>query len=168
MKGTLLRAFSAMIVVSLAITVVLTDLYAHRQIAEKVRTKVERLQREQLASIETDQQKRMYEEQERNRQRQLEEEQKQKETYFIAALNDGTVLFTNKVDGYSIQIPGAMKADMRYSNVRTVLESESLKIEIYRQIIDNTTGSSVESYVNYPISFWTTRLITKKLKGSNG
>ncbi|MDD3169160.1 MAG: glycosyl hydrolase, partial [Eubacteriales bacterium] len=52
-------------------------------------------------------------------------------------------------DGYSIQIPGDMKADMRFSNIRAVLENKNLKLEIYRQVIENTTGSSIESYVNY-------------------
>jgi len=136
MKGTLLKGFSAVIVIVLVIVVVLTDHYAQRLMGEDAREKkAERLQAEQPTVIEAYQKK------------------QQKETYLLSAIDLETVLFTNKVDGYTIQIPGDMKPDMRFSNIRAVLENENLKIEIYRQEIENTTGSGVESYINYSNQF---------------
>jgi len=153
MKGTLLRAFSAMIVILLLISVVLTDNYAQKWIAEDAKVKTERQQAEKTAAIEADQQKQVREEQQKIVQRQLMEEQNQKETYSLAAIDHEKNLFTNKVDGYTIEIPGDMETDMRFSNIRAVLENENLKIEIYRQAIENTTGCSIESYVNYSNQF---------------
>lgn len=153
MKGTLLRGLSAVIVITMVIAVVLTDNYAQRLLAEDARKKAERLQAEPPTAIEADLKKRIYAEQERTLKRQLEDEQKQKETFLLTAINKEEGLFTNKVDGYTIQIPGDMKADMRFSNIRAVLENENLKIEIYRQEIESTTGSSIESYVNYSNQF---------------
>jgi len=153
MKGTLLRVFSAVIVVVLVITVIITDNYAQKLIAEDAKAKAERLQEEKIAAIEADQQKLIQEKQQRILQRQLEEEQKQKETYILEAIDNENSLFTNKVDGYTIEIPGDMVADMRFSNIRAVLEKENLKIEIYLQEIENTAGSSIESYVNYSNEF---------------
>lgn len=153
MKGTLLRVFSAMIVIVLVISVVLTDNYAQKMIAEDVKVKSEMQQEEKIAAMEADEQKPVREEQQKILQRQLLEEQNQKETYSLAAIDHEENLFTNKVDGYTMEIPGDMEADMRFSNIRAVLENENLKIEIYRQAIENTTGSSIESYVNYSNQF---------------
>lgn len=149
MKGTLLRIFSAVIVISLVITVVLTDQYAYRQSAENERKEANRLQHEQIAAIEAKKEKRIHDEQEKMLLRQLEEAQKQKETYLLSYINHGSALFTNKVDGYTLQIPVDLEVDMRFSNIRAVLENESLKLEIYRQEIEKSTGSNLESYVNY-------------------
>ncbi len=152
MRGTLRRGFNAVIVIALVITVILTVNYGQKLIGEDAKKKAERLQAEPPTAIEADQKKRIQEEHEKSVKSQLEEEQ-QKETYLLEAINHGTVLFTNKVDGYTIQIPGDMKADMRFSNIRAVLENENLKIEIYRQEIENSTEASIESYVNYSNQF---------------
>ncbi len=149
MKGTLLKAISAMIVIVLVTAVVLADSYAQRLMAEDAREKAEKQQEEKLAAIEADKQKLIREEQERILQQQTAEELKQKETYILAGIDQGKNLFINKVDGYTIQIPNDMEADMSFSNIRAVLENDGLKIEIYRQEIPETAGSGIESYINY-------------------
>jgi hypothetical protein len=92
-------------------------------------------------------------------QRLLEDREKQQETYALSGPDGGKSLFTNKVDGYTVEIPGDMEADMRYSSVRAVLENESLRLEIYRQEVKDTVGpggttaSGIKSYVNYSNRF---------------
>lgn len=149
MKGTLLKVFSAMIVITLITAVVLTDHFAQSQRAEETREQTEKLMEKKLAAAEADKRMMIREEQERTQKRQIEEEQQQKKTYILAGIGSGKNLFTNKVDGYTVQIPADMQVDMRFSNVRAVLESDSLKLEIYRQQIEKTAGASVASYVNY-------------------
>lgn len=153
MKGTLLRVFSAVIIVALVVTVILKDNYEQKLIAEDAKLKKERLQEDNVAAIETDKQKLIQEEQQRILLRQLEEDQAQKETYSITEIDGKNSLFTNKVDGYTIAIPGDMEIDMRFSNIRAVSENENLKIEIYRQTIENKAGCDIESYVNYSNQF---------------
>lgn len=149
MKGTLLKVFSAMIVITLITAVVLTDHFAQGQRAEEAREQTEKLKEKKLAAAEADKRILIREEQERTQKRQIEEEQQQKQTYILAGIGSGKNLFTNKVDGYTVQIPADMQADMRLSNVRAVLENDGLKLEIYRQQIEKTAGASVASYVNY-------------------
>lgn len=153
MRGTLPRFFSAVIVVVLVISVIYTDLYAQRLAVEDAKEKSAGRQEEKLAAIEADKQKDIQEEQERLLMRQHEEEQLQKATYALAAVDSRKNLFTNKVDGYTIEVPGDMKADMSFSNIRAVLEDRDLKIEIYRQEAGNATGASIESYINYSNQF---------------
>lgn len=62
-------------------------------------------------------------------------------------LNHST--FINRVDGYSIRIPKKMDVDMSLSGIRAVLENEGLRIEIYRQQMDERQNGGVQSYVNY-------------------
>lgn len=150
MKGTLLRVLSAMIVIVLAVSVVLTDYNVQRQIAEDARIKTEK-----LAAVEAAKQEQIREE----KQKQMEEEaelQKQMATYSLLAKDSVTNLFINKVDGYSVQIPKNMKVDMSFSNIRTVLESEDLTIEVYRQEV--TTGAGIESYISYSNQFINNRI----------
>jgi hypothetical protein len=153
MKGTLLRFFSAVIIVVLVISVIYSDLYAQRLAMEDTKEKSAKQQEEKLAAVEANKKKEIQEEQERLLLRQHEEEQLQKATYTLAAVNSQKSLFTNKVDGYTIEVPGDMKADMSFSNIRAVLEDRDLKIEIYRQDVGNATGASIISYINYSNQF---------------
>ncbi|HYE69288.1 MAG TPA: hypothetical protein VEA58_11795, partial [Anaerovoracaceae bacterium] len=152
MKGTLLRVFSAMIIVVLVVTVILNDSYGQKLPAEDGKGKKERLQNNNVA-IETDKQNMIQEEQQKILLRQLAEEQEQKETYSFTAIDDENGIFTNKVDGYTIKVPRDMDIDMHFSNIRAVLENENLKIEVYRQAIENSAGCNIESYVNYSNQF---------------
>lgn len=149
MKGTLPRFFSAVIVVVLVISVIYSDHYAQRMATEDAKEESALRQEEKLAAIEADQQKEIQEEHERLLMRQHEEEQLQKATYALTGVDSRKSLFTNKVDGYTIEVPNDMKADMRFSNIRAVLEDRDLKIEIYRQHVGNATGAGIESYINY-------------------
>ncbi|HWQ78327.1 MAG TPA: glycosyl hydrolase [Anaerovoracaceae bacterium] len=175
MKVGFLRRFSAMLVIVLAVSAVYTDQYAQRlAAAEKGKSNTAERQREEAAAEGAGEPipvrevtQRVLQSQIREAQRPvqdiqkqmreaqwlLEDVQKQKETYTVAELDGGTSLFSNQVDGYAIQIPGGMEADMRYSNIRAVLENESLRIEIYRQEIKDTTGSGINSYINYSNRF---------------
>ena len=153
MKGTLLRVFSAVVIVALVVTVILKDNYEQKFIAGDAKLKKERLQDDNVAAIETDKQNIIQEGQQRILLRHLEEEREQKETYRITEIDDKNSLFTNKVDGYTIEIPRDMKIDMSFSSIRAVSENENLKIEIYRQVIENSTGCDIESYVNYSNQF---------------
>ncbi len=153
MKGTLLRFFSAVIIVALVTSVIYSDIYAQRLAMEDAKEKSTRQQEDKLAAVEADKKKEIQEEQERLLLRQLEEEQRQKATYALTAENSQKSLFTNKVDGYTIEVPGDMKADMSFSNIRAVLEDTDLKIEIYRQDVGNATGASIKSYINYSNQF---------------
>jgi len=153
MKGTLLRFFSAVIIVVLVISVIYSDLYAQRLAMEDTKEKSAKQQEEKLAAVEANKKKEIQEEQERLLLRQHEEEQLQKATYTLAAVNSQKSLFSNKVDGYTIEVPGDMKADMSFSNIRAVLEDRDLKIEIYRQDVGNITGASISSYINYSNQF---------------
>ena len=153
MKGTLTRFFSAVIIVVLVISVIYTDLYAQRLALEDAKEKSTRQQEEKLEAIEADKQKEIQEEQERLLLREHEEQQMEMATYLLAAVGGQKNLFTNKVDGYTIEVPDDMKADMSYSNIRAVLEDQDLKIEIYRQDVGKETGGGIESYINYSNQF---------------
>lgn len=59
-------------------------------------------------------------------------------------------LFSNYVDGYSLNIDKGMNVDMRYSSVGTMLESTDKKIEIYKQDISKVGKSG---YINYSNKF---------------
>ena len=66
--------------------------------------------------------------------------------------NDGGYsLFTNYVDGYSLHVDQGMKVDMDYSSVVTVLENDSKRIEIYKEILPYDIGQ--QSYINYSNRF---------------
>ena len=58
-------------------------------------------------------------------------------------------IFTNYVDGYTIQIAPGMEVDMSWSKVGTSLETPDQRIEIYRQYV----GEGLESYLNYSNGF---------------
>ena len=76
--------------------------------------------------------------------------------YFVEELNDSANRFVNQVDGYSISIPKEMKVvDMSLPGIRSVLEDEHRKIEIYKEIFDN--GLSGYTYVNYSNRFLANR-----------
>ncbi len=155
MKGTLLRLFSALVVIALTLSAVAADQYALRlraQDAEENARQVRAQQEERLAAIEAGKRQDTNEEQQRLLQQKLQDDQNQRETYTLEALGRDTKLFTNKVDGYSVQVPADMKADMSFSNIRAVLGDNSEKIEIYRQKIDDPEDS-VGSYINYSNQF---------------
>ncbi len=59
-------------------------------------------------------------------------------------------LFTNYVDGYSLNVDKNMNVDMRYSSVGTILESTNKRIEIYKQYIGSVGKSG---YINYSNKF---------------
>jgi hypothetical protein len=152
MKGTLLRVFSASIVVALVAAVVWTDLYANKLTTQESKKQSARMN-EKTAVIEADQRKAADNEMKKLMNRLSKEEQLQNTTYLLAGIGTDQNLFTNKVDGYAIRIPRNMKVDMQFSQIRAVLESENLKIEIYRQDIDAKKGESIASYVNYSNQF---------------
>lgn len=153
MKIAILRAFSTVMIMALLLAVIFTDQYAQRMITEDTSLRTERAKAGQDIAVEVEKQKPTSEELERIMLQQLEDEAQMKRTYTLEQSDGEKLLFTNKVDGYTIKIPDKMKADMRFSNIRAVLEDETLKIEIYRQKIADTTGSSIESYINYSNQF---------------
>lgn len=66
--------------------------------------------------------------------------------------NDGSYsLFTNYVDGYSLRVDQGMKVDMDYSGVAAVLENDSKRIEIYKEILPYNI--SQQAYINYSNRF---------------
>ncbi len=149
MRGTILRAFSAFLVLGLITAVILTDRSAQRMMAEGEKENKKKLQKEEPAAVKVDKQKLTLAEKEWILKIREEESLKEKETYLLAGIGDNRSIFTNRVDGYTIEVPSQMKVDMRLSNIRAVLESDDLKIEVYRQEINKTDGSSVEGYVSY-------------------
>ncbi len=165
MKGTLLRVFGAMIVIALILLVVLADRYTQMIKAEDARIKVEEWKMEKFAAVEADKGKLIREEKLKVLQRRMiieEEMKRQLQTYTLQTAGKNNNIFVNKVDGYRICIPKEMQVDMHFSNVRAVLECETLTIEIYRQDIENTTGSGIESYINYSNLFMDNRIDHKK------
>ena len=170
MKGTLLRVFSAVIVIVLAISVAFADNYAQRRlIAEDAKMKIEKLQEEKLAAVQAVKRNRLQEEQLKTMQKQMQKEEEQtreKVTYELQAKDLNENLFINKVDGYSIQIPKDLQVDMSFSNIRAVLQNNDLTIEVYRQELENTTEAGIESYINYSNQFINNRIDhTKELEG---
>lgn len=154
MKGALVRAFSALIVIALVFSVISTDQHLQRMAAAKdAAAKGEILRAQEQAAVEASKQKQIRKERERKLRRQFEEQLKQQGTYTITTLDCAKSLFYNKVDGYTIEIPAGMKADMQFSNIRAVLEDDTLKIEIYRQEISKTEGSGIAGYINYSNQF---------------
>ncbi len=69
------------------------------------------------------------------------------ELYSLDIINEYSMYFNNYVDGYRVMIPEDMKVDMSINEFRTVLENDSLRIEIYRQPL--SSSDSYNSYVNY-------------------
>lgn len=59
-------------------------------------------------------------------------------------------IFTNYVDGYSLQVDPGMKVDMSYSSVYAGLEKVEKSIEIFRQPL---SGISRAGYINYSNKF---------------
>lgn len=154
-KGALMRLFSAAVVIVLAAAVVLTDIYTKGLTAEEEGINAEGWQENYPAVIETEKLTRVLQDKDTIAQGLPEEaeEEKEKETWTLTPLDGGKRLFTNKVDGYTIQIPGDMEADMSLSNIRAVLENETLKIEVYCQQTGRTAESGAESYINYSNRF---------------
>ncbi len=60
-------------------------------------------------------------------------------------------LFSNYVDGYSLNVDRDMKVDMDYSGVCAVLENEHKRIEIYKENLPS--GINQSSYINYSNRF---------------
>jgi len=140
MKGTLLKIFSAILVISLIFTVIFTDqYYVRKQQAEKGQLKL---------AIQQAEEKQKEEKEEQQKEEQAEKA-REMATYEVQIENLENKSFLNKVDGYSISVPRNMSVDMSISSVRAVLENDNERIEIYRQEIEDTTGSSIKSYTDY-------------------
>ncbi|MDD4121760.1 MAG: glycosyl hydrolase [Eubacteriales bacterium] len=91
-----------------------------------------------------------------------EELENQDDTFVFQPENSTDNIFINRVGGYTIRVPNDMQADMQFSNIRAVLESEALRVEIYRQKIQNISGSGIESYINYSNRFMDNQTDHKK------
>jgi mannan endo-1,4-beta-mannosidase len=152
MKGTLLQVFSAMIVVVLVISIVLTDGYAQRQLTEDA--KEESLKLTAMEVVDKTQQQ----EEKRKKEQEAAELAGERATYTLFPTDQNTNLFYNKVDGYMIQVPKGMEAHMSFSNIRAVLKNKDLTIEVYRQETGTASGASIESYVNYSNQFIENRI----------
>lgn len=68
--------------------------------------------------------------------------------------------FSNFVHGYSLKIPTNVKIDMSMSAVCAVIENEDLRIEVYKQPLQQ--GISLGSYQNYSNKFLQNTLDHKK------
>ncbi len=66
--------------------------------------------------------------------------------------SDGTKRFNNHSQGYSFDIPGDYSVDTTMADAQTVLSNSNIRIEVYRDDLNGTTGS-VNSYVNYSMGF---------------
>lgn len=64
--------------------------------------------------------------------------------------SDSKTIFTNYVDGYSLQVDPGMSVDMSYSNVYVALENKEKRIEIFKQPL-NEAGKT--GYINYSNKF---------------
>jgi len=64
-------------------------------------------------------------------------------------------VFTNFVDGYSMKVPAGLSVNMNYSSVGAFLESEDLKIEVYKQYVGNIGQAA---YYNYTDQFTNNRV----------
>lgn len=67
--------------------------------------------------------------------------------YETALTDDNTMLFTNLVDAYSVELPARLTIDMRNPHLRAAFRDETLTIEIYRQPVN--ADFSVENYLHY-------------------
>jgi len=56
--------------------------------------------------------------------------------------------FTNRVDGYSLLIAGTPMVDMSRSSVAAILESDTLRLEIYKQDISQCYRDNYRTYSN--------------------
>lgn len=154
MKLALLRFFAALIVAAIAVSSIYTDIGVQRAAAEQAKIEAAKLQKEQTAAAAAEQQKMEETEKQRLiRQREEADQEAQNRTFLLTPTGNGEKLFTNKVDGYSIEIPEDMAADMSLSDVRAVLENKSLKIEIYRQEFDASSEERAEQYISYSNQF---------------
>ncbi|MEL7656220.1 MAG: hypothetical protein AAGU75_09965, partial [Bacillota bacterium] len=115
MKGTLLRAFSAVIVMALVISVAFADHYVQTLITEDAKMEKEKLQEEKLAAVEAEKQSEVRETKLKEMQQRIqkdEEQARESATYYLQMEDLKSNIFTNKVDGYTIRIPRDMQVDM--------------------------------------------------------
>jgi hypothetical protein len=61
----------------------------------------------------------------------------------------GYDIFTNYVDGYSLEIDSGTEVDMSWSKVGTFFETPDKRMEIYRQYV----GENIDSYLGYSNGF---------------
>lgn len=74
--------------------------------------------------------------------------------YYVEELNSFENRFVNQVDGYGISIPKEMRVvDMSFPGIRSVLEDEHRRVEIYKELTDQ--GVPGEIYINYSNRFLT-------------
>lgn len=73
--------------------------------------------------------------------------------------------FTNNVDGYSLNVDPGLTVDMTMSEVCTVLENDSKRIEIYKQTLGN--GVNRDAYINYSNKFLDNQIDHKAILRNN-
>ncbi|MGL5440264.1 MAG: glycoside hydrolase family 26 protein [Filifactoraceae bacterium] len=72
-------------------------------------------------------------------------------TYNYESVNDSKDIFSNFVDGYSIEVPKGMEVNMTKSEVVSSLSNKNLEIQIFRQ--ETLDGASSKSYISYGNKF---------------
>lgn len=76
--------------------------------------------------------------------------------YFVQEISAEVNRFVNLVDGYGLSIPKEVRvADMSFPGIRSVLEDEHRRIEIYKQATDQ--GLSPQTYIDYSNRFLNNR-----------
>lgn len=73
------------------------------------------------------------------------------EYFETTAHKDGTMRFTNHVDGYTIEVPDDLEVDMGTAQIRAALRRDDLTLEIYCQPVDEMITAEV--YTNYSNGF---------------
>lgn len=73
--------------------------------------------------------------------------------YVITDSGHEGIIFSNKVDGYSVLLPDTMKVtETEFADYRMVLEDNLKRIEIYRQPISEE-DLSADTYISYSNGF---------------
>lgn len=88
-----------------------------------------------------------------SRQAGQEAEAQERASYILRPKDRRTNELINRVDGYRLEIPKTMKIDMSISGVRTVLQDQNQRVEIYRQ--KNLAGEDhfIPQYMGYSNRF---------------
>ncbi len=79
--------------------------------------------------------------------------------YKTEAINDYSKYLTNFSQGFRMMVPRSAQIDVGFGEIRTIVESSKMKIEVYRQSLP--TGFS--SYINYSNKFIKDSSIYKKI-----
>ncbi len=161
MKGTSLRLFLATIVIVFTVCTIMADDFCRAPVTDEISKKMEVEESgtenvENEAVIETERimpSVKTKPDSLLHRFKAEEEQIKEKSTYSLMTDDIDHNIFINKVDGYTVRIPRTMRVDMEFSEIRAVLENQELRIEIYRQKLDQGKGLGIESYINYSNRF---------------